>query len=167
MQCSVSPLTIVAQCSVPSVVICASHPTLGPVYWCFTDGADHNAPSCYTLTTNRESALTLRKGWREGIIAWNHRDHMAKVMADENQFLETYDLDESEDGSWTTATILGGMLKALQERSGQSPEGFSAWLTEAAWLDEEVQDDGIDNSETYLIPQLKPVGAWQRPTRLT
>ncbi|WP_323613455.1 hypothetical protein [Pseudomonas putida] len=87
---------------------------------------------------------------------------MAKVMADENQFLETYDLDESEDGTWATATILGGMLKALQERSGQSPEGFSAWLTEAAWLDEEVQDEGIESSETYLIPQLKPVGAWQR-----
>lgn len=161
MQCSVSPLTIVAQCSVPSVVICASHPTLGPVYWCFTDGADHNAPSCYTLTTNRENALTLPKGWRDSIMAWNHRDHMAKVMADEDQFLETYDLDESDDGAWETATILGGMLKVLQERSGQSPNGFSAWLTQAAWLDKEVQDEGFESSETYLIPQLKP-STWQR-----
>ncbi|MCU9527465.1 hypothetical protein [Pseudomonas mosselii] len=95
-------------------------------------------------------------------MAWNHRDHMAKVMADEDQLLETYDLDESDDGTWATATVLGGMLKVLQERSGQSPEGFMDWLTQAAWLDEEVEDEGFESSETYLIPQLKPVDASQR-----
>ncbi|MBM5458665.1 hypothetical protein H8F21_13930 [Pseudomonas sp. P66] len=155
-------LSVVAQCVMTSVVVSASHPTLGPVYWCFTDGTDHNAPSCYTLTTHLESALTLRKGWREGIMAWSLRDHMDKVLADEEQFLESYDLDHSEDGSWATAITLGGMLKVLHERSGQSVEAFAEWLVGAVWLDVEVPDLSLDSPVTFEVPQFKPEAAWPR-----
>lgn len=130
--------TVVSQSLQATVVISASHPTLGPVYWCFVDGSDHNAPNCYTLTTNLEDAMARRKGWREGIMAWNHNNHMIELILDSEQFLEEHNIDETGDCTWSTTITLGGALKSLQQRSGQDVYAFSEWLTNATWLDVEA-----------------------------
>ena len=83
-------------------------------------------------------------------MAWRHLDHMAKVLADEEQFYQDYDLDVSEDGSWAQVTQLGGILKVLQERSGQDVEVFADWLTSAAWFDVVLVDAVLDHHDTYV-----------------
>lgn len=155
-------LTVVSQCVQATVVISACHPTLGPVYWCFVDGSDHNAADCYTLTTNLEYAMKLRKGWREGIMAWSHRNHMAKVMLDSEQFQQEHDIDETSACTWSTTTSLGGALKALQRRSGQDVETFTAWLLSAAWLDKEAPGAVLDFPQSFVAPQLQVTPVWQR-----
>lgn len=147
-------VTVVAQCVQDLVLVSATHPTLGPLYWSYADGSDHNAPNCYSLTTRADEALTLRKGWREGIMAWHHRDHMTKLFDDDEQFEQFNDLDETLDGSWATATHLYGMLALLQERSGQDVEVFAQWLAAAVWLD--VPAGPIDRLEAYDVPQFQP-----------
>lgn len=154
--------SIVSECVQPVVVVSATHPFLGALFWCFFDGSDHNAPNCYTITNRLEDALTLRKGWREGIMAWHYRDHVAKVMGDEDQFDQSYDLDTSEDGTWAQVTTLGGMLKTLQERSGQDVEVFANWLAGAVWLDVAIATRPLDFPDTYVVPQIKPELLWQR-----
>lgn len=155
-------LTVFGQCVQTTVVISAIHPTLGPVYWCFVDGSDHNASNCYTLTTSLEYAMTLRKGWREGIMAWSHRDHMNKLMLDTEQFQQEHDIDETRNCTWSTTTTLGGHLKSLQLRSGQNVDAFTAWLTSAAWLDVEAPGAVLDFPQTFVSPQLQGFPLWQR-----
>ncbi|KPC02319.1 hypothetical protein QO021_28385 (plasmid) [Pseudomonas amygdali pv. lachrymans] len=163
MSLNTSPsLTVVSQCVQATVVISACHPNLGPVYWCFVDGSDHNAADCYTLTTNLENALTLRKGWREGIMAWSHRDHMSKLMLDSEQFQQEHDIDETRACTWSTSTTLGGVLKSLQARSGQDVDAFTAWLTSAAWLDVEAPGAVLDFPQSFVSPQLHGFPVWQR-----
>lgn len=155
-------LTVVSECVQAVVVVSAIHPSLGPLYWAYTDGSDHNAPDCYSITSSVENALALSKGWREGIMAWHYRDHMAKVMADEEQFEQFHDLDETVDGGWGTATHLHGMLAVLQQRSGQDVEVFAEWLATAVWQDVAIPSRAQDVTASYVIPQLQPEGAWDR-----
>ncbi|WP_409286913.1 hypothetical protein [Pseudomonas guariconensis] len=138
-----------------AVVVSALHPTLGLLYWSFIHGGDHNAADCYTLTRDVGQALTLHKGWRNGIMAWHYLDHMNKVMADEEQFDQGFDLDSSEDGEWAQVSHLGGALKNLQEQSGQGVEEFADWLTTAVWADTDVDEQQVTFPQSYVVPQLR------------
>ena len=125
------------------IVVSADHPTLGALYWSFADGSDHNAESCYSITDKPSEALVLQAGWRDGSAAWHYLPHMSKVLGDGEQFEQDYDIDETEDGSWAQVTVLGGPLKALQQRSGQDVEVFADWLTGAVWNDVVVADTSV------------------------
>lgn len=125
------------------IVVSADHPTLGALYWSFADGSDHNAESCYSITDNPSEALVMQAGWRDGSAAWHYLPHMSKVLGDDEQFEQDYDSDETEDGSWAQVTVLGGSLKALQQRSGQDVEVFADWLTSSVWNDVVVVDTKV------------------------
>lgn len=149
---SQSMLNCITQPCHSRIVVSANHPTLGALYWGFADGSDHNAPSCYHITDSLEHAIVLQAGWREESMAWRHLDHLAKVLADEEQFEQDYDLDVSEDGAWAQVTQLGGILKVLQERSGQDVEVFADWLTSSVWTDVLLIDPDLAGPADYETP---------------
>lgn len=134
------------------IVVSADHPTLGALYWSFADGSDHNAESCYSITDKPSEALVLQAGWRDGSAAWHYLPHMSKVLGDDEQFEQDYDIDETEDGSWAQVTVLGGPLKTLQQRSGQDVEVFADWLTGAVWNDVVVADTIVHLNANQAAP---------------
>lgn len=130
------------------VNVSATHPTLGPVYWLFASGADCNCPDFYSLTDDLEddSLLTLPRNWRDGSLAVMHRRHMGEVWGDTgqisynlNEFGEPLDetgvIEVNQHGDPILVSTLHGLLRLLQERSGQTVEEFVDWMRNAVWVD--------------------------------
>lgn len=63
--------------------------------------------------------MTLRKGWREGIMAWSHRDHMTKLMLDSEQFQQEHDIDETKVCTWSTTTTLEAFSSRCSDVAGR------------------------------------------------
>lgn len=89
------------------VVVSAIHPTLGALYWYYSDESSVGGPDYYGLTDRPYRALLMDTGWRTG----RHRDHVSMVVR------------ELEDDDWHT-------------NAGQSREQFVDWLRQAHWVDE-------------------------------
>lgn len=129
------------------VNVSATHPTLGPLFWCFISNSDCNAPDHYGITDSAqdESTMTFKQGWREGDHAWMHRGHMGRVLNDEDQISTSFneygepdpDVEHEHDphGNAIMITTLHGCLSRYQERSGQTVDEFVDWLRKAAWID--------------------------------
>lgn len=122
--------SFVLQRTQQGVVVSATHPALGRLYWSFISGADHNAPDYYSITQELDTALLLPYGWREKGHLAQHRSHVSKTICDEAEY---QGVQCAKD-----VMYLGGMLGNLQKRSGQSPAEFASWLEVATWADEEA-----------------------------
>lgn len=114
------------------VVVAATHPTVGPVYWQFSDESSVGGPNYYSLTTSIDKAVLLDVGWREEKYFY-HRDHMAKVLRDGDQIQEGQGHDE-EFGEWSFIE-LGGGVGEIHRKSGQTEADFLVWLRAAEWVD--------------------------------
>lgn len=115
------------------VVVSASHPVLGPIYWYFVSEASVNGPDFYSVTDSIERARMFDTGWREGASFRYYGDHMAQVLRDDDQIEQFGGYDD--EGEIFTDIALNGPLDGLQRKSGQSVEDFLAWLRAAVWVD--------------------------------
>ncbi len=126
------------------VVVSATHPSLGPLYWEFVSERSVGGPDYFSISTSMERALLLQPGWRETSDLSYYGGHLSQVIrnqAREYRDPEYWGVDlvvELEDG-----------LASLQARSNQTEIEFLAWLRAAEWIDvpgptviEELVDHG-------------------------
>ncbi|MBW8832388.1 MAG: hypothetical protein JF606_23905 [Burkholderiales bacterium] len=122
------------------VVIGATHPVLGPVYWHFTDGSDCNSADFYSLTTSAEGALRLQRGWRNKEYLFSRwRSFMSRMIIDNTIELD-YELHGPlrEDDECELRVIdarLTNHLAELERDAAGAPGAFCEWLDSAQWLD--------------------------------
>ncbi|RMM39506.1 hypothetical protein QO021_28395 (plasmid) [Pseudomonas amygdali pv. lachrymans] len=127
------------------VVVSATHPTLGPLYWEFVSERSVGGPDYYSISTSMARALLLVPGWRETTQSSYYGGHLSQVIrnqAREYRDPEYWGVDlvvELEDG-----------LASLQAKSNQNEIEFLAWLRAAEWIDvpgptvvEELVDHGF------------------------
>ncbi len=98
------------------VVVTASHPRLGEVYWRFVSEASVNGPDFHGITCCIDAAVLLEEGWRDGNLFLIHGHHISMVIRE---------LETKGD--------------RLLEESGQSADEFCAWLRSAVWTDKAGQ----------------------------
>lgn len=115
------------------VVVTATHPAVGPLYWYFCSEASVNGPDFYSLTDCIDRAYLLDAGWREGRLFSCYGDHMAVLLRDRDQVSQIGGYDD-QGHEWSQLE-LEGPLATLQRRSGQTPEEFVEWLRSAEWVD--------------------------------
>ncbi|MHC5194869.1 hypothetical protein ACYSUW_14040 [Pseudomonas frederiksbergensis] len=115
------------------VVVMATHPAVGPLYWFFVSEASVNGPDYYSLTDCIDSAYLLDAGWREGKRSSPYGDHIAVVLRDWEQVRQIGGYDD--DGHEWSQVELEGPLATFQKRSGQTAEAFVEWLRSAEWVD--------------------------------
>jgi hypothetical protein len=110
------------------VVVMATHPAIGALYWYFVSEASVNGPDLYSLTDNLDRAYLLDAGLRSRC-----GEHMAAVLRDRDQIYLIGGYDD-QGNEWSQME-LEGPLATLQRRSGQTPEEFVEWLRSAEWVD--------------------------------
>ncbi|MGE8063890.1 hypothetical protein [Pseudomonas sp. NPDC089569] len=115
------------------VVVTATHPVVGSLYWYFVSEASVNGPDFYSLTDNVDRAYLLDAGWRETNVRRFYGDHVAKMLRDWDQVSWGGGYDD-EGNEWSQIELQGS-LATFQMRSGQSPEEFVEWLRSAEWVD--------------------------------
>lgn len=115
------------------VVVTATHPAVGPLYWYFVSEASVNAPDYYSLTDCLEHAHLLDTGWRDAKGRSRCDRHVAEILSDPDQvgLIGGYD----DQGHEWSQIELGGPLADFLKRSSQSAEEFIAWLRSAEWID--------------------------------
>lgn len=94
------------------VVVSATHPTLGPLYWHFSDESSVGGPDYYGITDRIDLAFLLDEGWRETRSFKIHGDHISRVLRE---------LEED---------------CGLHSKAGQTFDEFREWLRSAPWADE-------------------------------
>ncbi|MBX9405604.1 hypothetical protein K5E40_07895 [Pseudomonas baetica] len=144
------------------VVVSATHPTLGPLYWEFVSERSVGGPDYYSISTSMARALLLEPGWRETSDFRYYGGHLSQVIrnqAREYRNPEYWGVDlvvELEDG-----------LASLQAQSDQTEIEFLAWLRTAEWIDvpgptviEELVDHGfMEEWEVLSFTLPKPIQA--------
>lgn len=113
------------------VVVTATHPVIGPIYWEQVTEVSVGGPDYRSLSTSMERALLLEPGWREGSCNWVHSHHLNSVIRAE---VSQATLHDEVDGDWVHTEFEGG-LADLHAISGQTAEEFIAWLKAAEWVD--------------------------------
>lgn len=115
------------------VVVTATHPAVGPLYWYFVSEASVGGPDFYSLTDNLDRAYLLDAGWREDKLLSRCGDHMAAVLRDRDQVGQIGGYDDH--GQEWSQIELEGPLATFLRRSGQTAEEFVEWLRSAEWVD--------------------------------
>lgn len=126
------------------VIVGAKHPVVGPIFWCYCDESDVNAPNYYGLTTSPEHAARIPAGWRNDrnlIRGRGYRDLYAyegysflNTLLDEFRIDSEYRTDFDDEEQFVVD--LTGSLEELRLQSGQSAEDFIRWIWTVEWLDE-------------------------------
>jgi hypothetical protein len=96
------------------VVVTATHPKAGPLYWYFSDESSVNGPDFYGITDRIDSALLLDEGWRQGYLHRRHGNHVSMVLTM---------LDEEPR-----------CLRVAGKDIGSDSE-FREWMRSAEWVD--------------------------------
>ncbi|MDF9778907.1 hypothetical protein [Pseudomonas baetica] len=115
------------------VVVMATHPAIGAIYWDFVSEASVNGPDFYSLTDNLDRAYLLDAAWREHKGLSRCGDHIASVLRDPDQITLIGGYDDQ--GHEWSEMALEGPLASFQKRSGQTAEEFVEWLRSAEWVD--------------------------------
>lgn len=117
------------------VVVSATHPVLGKLYWYYSWGGDTNSPDYHGLCQDPQWALLLPAGWRQhDYLGWAHKYHLNKSFDEDDQYGDySVEFDEETGGDEVRLT---GKLAKLQLKSGQSVEDFLNWVFNTAWEDE-------------------------------
>lgn len=119
----------------PEVVVSATHPVLGKLYWYYSWGGDTNSPDYHGLCRDPQWALVLPAGWRQhDYLGWLHRYHLNKSFDEDDDFGDYSEVFDEETGD--VEARLTGRLADLQRKSRQSVEDFLHWVFNATWEDE-------------------------------
>lgn len=94
------------------VLVGALHPTIGRIYWEFSDESSVNGADYYGLTTCPSKAVLLEEEWRTNSGWLRHGQHIPRVG---RELLE-------DDRGWPT-------------KSGQTLADFLDWINSAEWED--------------------------------
>lgn len=145
------------------VVVSATHPILGPLYWEFVSERSVGGPDYYSISASMARALLLEPGWRDTSDFHYYGGHLSQVIR--NQAREYRDPEywgvelvvELEDG-----------LASLHAESNQTEIEFLAWLRAAEWTDvpgptvvEELVDHGF--MEEWEVVSFTPPTPIQAP----
>lgn len=132
----------------PEVVVSATHPVLGKLYWYYSWGGDTNSPDYHGLCRHSRWALSLPADWRQDdYLGWLHGRHLRKSF-DENDEYGDY-AEEFDEETGGVDAVLSGQMEELQLKSGQSVDDFVHWVFNAKWEDEPYtgpreEEDDID-----------------------
>ncbi|MBI6882622.1 hypothetical protein [Pseudomonas putida] len=117
------------------VLVSATHPVIGPLYWCHIPKDEHCPTDHFTVTDWADCGLKLPFGWRaQEDLSAAHIKHIENVI---DPLSEDSDYQEIRCSRASDAVErqLSGTLARLQGKSGQTVDQFVAWLIRADWKD--------------------------------
>lgn len=143
------------------VVVSATHPALGPLYWEFVSERSVGGPDYYSISTSMARALLLEPGWRETSALRYFGGHLSRVFKDQAR-----EYRDPEYWGVDLVVELEDSLASLQAKSNQTEIEFLAWLRAAEWIDvpgptviEELIDHGF--MEDWEVVSFTPPSAIQ------
>ena len=111
------------------VVVTATHPTLGKLYWECVSEASVGAPDYYSISASVTHALLLDADWRSTSFKY-YGDHVSLVLRE-----QASEIRDPEYWGCELKVEFSAGLAALHAKSGQTEEAFLAWLRAAEWAD--------------------------------
>lgn len=112
------------------VVVSATHPALGPLYWELISEASVGGPDYYSITTSMGGALLLDESWRSTCDFACYGGHIKRVLREHAR--------EYRDPEYWGVDLMidfDHRLGALHAMSGQTEAEFVQWLRDAEWMD--------------------------------